>query len=182
MGERTRETKPATAHTTSTTSTSISLTPRSGYIYSDSAKAWRVFQYEVEMFREGRAHIQDWPDSSWQKNAVVESYLLHIRNLCELFDVNKRRDPDDVLPTHLFTDWDTQRCARAKQRVTELLALYGSRSNPGHLRYALNKRLAHMTLQRGEAIGYDYSKMLVPLIPVLDGLIAMVVELKGGGL
>jgi hypothetical protein len=110
----TNDVKPVPALTTTAIESGLIL-----ILDSDSAKAWRVMDYEVSMHRDTQAHIQDFPIRSWQRNAVVESHLLHIRNLCEVFDEKKGRRRDDVLPSHLFREWNAApEYAEARQRLT----------------------------------------------------------------
>ena len=100
------------------------------------------------------------------ENAITESKLLHIRNLCELFcDPDAAKHDDDIKLKDLFDDWETNE-ARYSQLVksrNDLCEAYG-KGDPSR-RATLNKRLAHTTKRRAESDGYNYTELVEVLKP-----------------
>jgi len=130
---------------------------------------WIVFAYELEMFERMLELCGDqFCFSRPINNAIVESLLLHIRNLCDLL-LSRGVDADDITLKTLLPHFNSP-------RVDELKKLYGSRKEVDSPCWTINKRLAHSTLVRSET--FDYSPMLTQLTPVLRSVISEVQQAR----
>jgi hypothetical protein len=155
---------------------------------SKPADPWIVIEYEVKMFRAALdillRHTFPFPAGSVGRvlnNAVVESAVLHTRNLCEVFLPGGNPQPDDITLTGLFADWGTNpRYDRAKDLINpDLGAAYGKSNTPGALRFDFNKRVAHSTTHRAQSSGYNYGLHLTKLEPIILDIIREFENLRG---
>jgi hypothetical protein len=132
---------------------------------SDVAPApdpWVVFDYEADMFfamcnllRQGN---QEYAALSRPiQNAVVESALLHARQLIDIL-LSPGKFSDDINLSRLLPGFQPA-------RLDELQRSYDSRSVDSPW-WTLNKRLAHATSHRGSS--HDYTNLLNQLAPVLS--------------
>jgi hypothetical protein len=139
---------------------------------------WEPVEYEIGMLRTARDMNATQPLTGDLKNIVVESLLLHTRNLCELFLPDNEKRDDDIKLTDLFDDdWETSaRYVEVKKQVDALRLAFGDRGNPNSLRGALNKRLAHLTRHRAEALGYDYTPLIAPLESLIETILVVQIE------
>jgi hypothetical protein len=65
---------------------------------------WRIIEYEISMFQ-ALACVQVHPAvPQFVKNGLAESFLLHVRNLCEIFLPPDEKKKDDLRPSDLFPD------------------------------------------------------------------------------
>lgn len=136
---------------------------------------WEVFGYEVEMFHAMcsllRAGNTDYAGLSHHvRNALVESALLHTRQLVDIL-LSRGSDPDDINLSGLIPGF-------APAKLDELQSLYGKRSIVGSPCWTLNKRLAHPTTHRGAS--FDYSVLLNRLAPVISVIIREVQAARPG--
>lgn len=127
-----------------------------------TADQWVVFQYEVDMFLNLCPLLTDGnPEYAalghWARNAVVESVLLHARQLADIL-LSKGNYPNDISLKTLLPGF-------TPKRIVELQSLYGTRTTKGSPCEVLNTRLAHATMLRGAS--YDYSPLLNQLYPLL---------------
>src|SRR5258708_65015 len=127
---------------------------------------WIVFDYEVEMFSSMIALLQTgYPDFAKLphnvRNAVVESALLHTRQLVEIL-LSRGHQRDDINLSELSGDF-------VPTRRDELEALYGGSSSVDSPCWTINKRLAHATTHRGS--NYDYADVLNLLVPLIADII-----------
>jgi hypothetical protein len=106
---------------------------------------WKVFNYEATMFRDLVAMLRD-NDRMRDlpvpiSKAIVESALLHTRQLCELLLSSGTR-PDDINLSSLLPNIQLL-------RLSQLGHAYGKSKTPGSWCWTLNKILA----QRWRSIG-----------------------------
>lgn len=104
--------------------------PPSNYYLRKGAKS---IDYRIEMFTEAY-NLFPRMSSSAQKNALIESWLTHLRALLDFFHPRPSARGEDVLTTDYLTTWD-----------------YLSPSlNPSEQRRRthIDKRLAHTTYQQ----------------------------------
>ena len=148
-------------------------------VSQNQADYWKPVGYELDLFRAARNLNTTQALAGDLKNIVVESLLLHTRNLCELFLPDNEKRPDDIRLTYLFDDWKTSdRYRELKRLVDNLLVAYGKSGDEGSLRTALNKRLAHLTRRRAEALGYDYTPKFAPLEPLIENIFVQIEQLR----
>lgn len=126
---------------------------------------WVVFEYEVDQFTSMLALLQSGNQeyaafSKPVQNAVVESALLHMRQLADIF-LSRSPELDDIKLKDLVSDEPTH--------LDELRKVYGSRNVASSPCQILNKRLAHPTTFRSD--DYDYSDLLNKLTPLLVDII-----------
>jgi hypothetical protein len=138
-------------------------------------RAWKVLNYEVQMFL-GIDHIRknlqsgNGPNTQLIRNALVESSLLHIRILVDIF-LSRGNRPDDIHLEHLGFDPNSLQPALA-ERIRALAAAYGVADDKNGNCWTINKRLAHPTTHRTEK--YDYSKVFAALDKPLREIIEFV--------
>jgi len=137
-----------------------------------SGDSWLPFEYEVMMFfgtakrrreKEGELVVIE--------NAIVESELLHIRVLSDVLLGRGHQDDDvsfeDLLPA-------AQRPKELLDALQELQPAYGTRSDDGSPCWELNKRLAHLTVHRGDR--YDYSRLFKTIEPLLHRVLSQLAQ------
>jgi len=127
-----------------------------------SEDSWKAFEYEVWMFFETRTPRDPAIADDVVANALTESALLHTRVLIEAL-INKNSRDDDVNLDRLLAGIVTSAELLAAQ--TALKTAYGTADAVGSPCWTLNKRLAHLTNERGDS--FDYG----PLRPLLDPLV-----------
>jgi hypothetical protein len=93
-------------------------------------------KYEIDMLREAAALLPGIaPDTTWE-NAVLESWVVHLRNLID-FLYPRRRRADDVVADDFVDDPDEWE--RRRRPLSEPIR---------EARERADKRLAHLTTQR----------------------------------
>jgi hypothetical protein len=135
-----------------------------------SANVWRILDYEVQMFLGidfVRSHLQVEGDAQLFKNALVESSLLHIRILADIF-LSRGKRSDDINLAKLGFNADSMEPILA-EKINALAVAYGEANDPTSNCWTLNKRLAHPTKHRTE--GYDYSDLFAALDEPLRAII-----------
>jgi len=136
-----------------------------------NAKVWRILDYEVQMFLGidyVRSHLQVKGNAQLIKNALVESSLLHVRILADIF-LSRGKQADDIDLEQLGFSTDSIEPILV-EKVNALAVAYGKANDPTSNCWILNKMLAHPTKYRTE--GYDYSK----LFAVLDEPLRAIIE------
>jgi hypothetical protein len=136
----------------------------------DSVRAWIVFDYERDMFERmlelcGNQYSFSRPIN----NAIVESLLLHVRNLCDIL-LSRGTESDEITLKNLLPSFNST-------KLDELKNLYGSGKKIDSPCWTINKRLAHSTLVRSES--FDYSPLLRQLTSCLRSLFIEVQEARG---
>jgi len=136
---------------------------------------WLVFEYEAGMF----SALWDVFQNGQQglailvlpiRNAVVESLLLHIRQLADMI-LSRGTRRDDILLVYLVQN-------HVPSRLDELDRVYGKDSIEGSPCWTINKMLAHATSIRSSS--YDYSDLVKQVAPVLEGIIQEIRGFKTG--
>ena len=143
-------------------------------------KAWRILDYEVQMFLgigylRSHLKVEGGNEARLVQNALVESSLLHIRILTDIF-LNRGKQPDDINLEQLGFD------AKAiepifSEKINTLRSVYGKSSDQSSNCWTINKRLAHPTLHRTE--GYDYSNLFKSLDEPLKKIIEYIYACEG---
>lgn len=145
---------------------------------SGKAKVWRILDYEVQMFL-GISHIRthlkvEGDNAQLLRNALVESSLLHIRILTDIF-LSRGNQPDDINLRLLGFDPNLTEPILA-EKLQALNSVYGKAKNQDSKCWIINKRLAHPTTHRTE--GYDYSDLFAsmdqPLREIIEHIYATV--------
>jgi len=140
-----------------------------------SDKVWRILDYEVQMFLgidHIRSHLRVEGDAQLIKNALVESSLLHIRILTDIF-LNRGKRADDINLGQLGFDANSIEPILA-EKISVLAMAYGEASNQTSNCWILNKMLAHPTKHRTK--GHDYSDLFSALNEPLKAIIEYIYE------
>jgi len=135
-------------------------------------RAWKMVRYEVLMYfgtNYVRTHLQggNSPNVGVVRNALVESSLLHMRILTEIF-LSRGTQPDDVNLQKLGFAVPIQDQTLA-QNIGALETAYGSSRISGSRCWTINKMLAHPTTHRSSK--YNYS----PLFNAMEGPLTAVI-------
>src|SRR5207244_872549 len=116
---------------------------------------WVVFEYEADMFfamcdllRSGNQVFAALPHHV--RNAVVESALLHTRQLADIL-LSRGTRTDDINLNALIPNL-------RPARLAELRQLFGTQNTSGCPCWTINKMLAHPTTRRSAR--YDYTNVL----------------------
>jgi hypothetical protein len=147
--------------------------------FADRSRWWVVIGYELDMLQQLiNIPSEDPARKSWVlRNSITEGKGLHTRNLCD-FCLSKL--DDDIKPSDLFDDYDTDpKYETLKARIGQLRPRYGD-NKEGSSRWAFNKMLAHPTKERGES--FDYTPFLDRVLPVLQEIMREIHRLRGGAL
>jgi len=111
---------------------------------------WTVWDYELDMFNAllPEFHSADFSQYPLRvRNAVVESFLLHTRQLADILRSSDHGDGDDVKLDKLLTGF-------TPPHLDEFKRSYGRRDDPDSPRYIINKRLMHPTNIRTDSFNY----------------------------
>lgn len=125
--------------------------------------------YEIEMFRETARQLEkDKWQGEFHKWVVLESFLLHFRNLIEFFGDPEPRDTDLSIerPDSFWTDSATRPAADvlAGLRKHDLWTKYEGANNPD----SISKYLQHCTEYRIDAKDWAVSDMYNELRATVD--------------
>ncbi len=139
---------------------------------SEKSRAWKVVGYEVLMFL-GTDHVRKHlrggtgPNTQIIKNALVESSLLHMRILADIF-LSRGKQPDDIHLERLgFSVGEED--VTLTDKVNALERVYGKSSVRESVCWTINKMLAHPTMHRSES--HDYSDVFNKLDQPLGSII-----------
>lgn len=146
-------------------------------------KAWRILDYEVQMFlgiSYLRSHlkVEGGAEAQLIRNALVESSLIHIRILTDMF-LNKGKQPDDIKLEQLGFDVKSIE-ATFVGKLDVLRRAYGESSDPTSNCWVINKRLAHPTTHRTK--GYDYNILFASMDEPLRKIIEYIYDCEKGPL
>ena len=139
--------------------------------------AWRIMDYEVQMFL-GIDHIRSQltvngsGEAQLIRNALVESSVIHIRILTDVF-LSRAKWSDDIKLEQLGFDLNSNDPVLA-EKISALSMAYGEASEPDSNCWTINKRLAHPTIHRTE--GYNYSALFSSLNEPLRAIIEYVYD------
>jgi hypothetical protein len=140
-------------------------------------KNWRILDYEVQMFLgidHLRSHLKVGGGIETQlfKNALVESSLLHIRILTDIF-LSRGKRTDDINLEQLGFSTNSIEPVIA-EKIKALTIVYGEASDQTSNCWTINKRLAHPTTHRTE--GYNYSNLFESLDKPLKAIIEYIYD------
>lgn len=124
-----------------------------------------MFQDLLSLLQPSNKYYQALLESLPLLNAVVESALLHLRQLVDILLSRDKREEDAIRLKDLLPNFQDS-------RLEELREKYGRRDNKGSPCWTLNKMLAHPTYERSDR--YDYSSLLQEMAPLVKDLIAAV--------
>ncbi|MEX2144484.1 MAG: hypothetical protein WD740_07810 [Anaerolineales bacterium] len=147
---------------------------------SDETSTWTVLDYEVQMYL-GTSHVRknlscgNSPKTQIIKNALVESSLIHMRILTDIF-LSRGNRPDDVQLKN-FGFEDIVQHAGLAEMIDSFKNVYGKSSDEDSNCWIINKKFAHPTTQRSDR--YDYSAVFNALDPLLKSIIYYVYNSKG---
>ena len=100
-------------------------------------------------------------------NALVESVLLHIRILSDIFLSRIKSHSDEINLSKIIDDENTSPVL--EQLIEELKRTYGNSKNKGSHCWTINKMLVHASDLRGS--NYDYGLVINQLYPILSRII-----------
>ena len=130
---------------------------------------WIVFDYELQMYFETRNLSKYFSAKSpldvintINKNAVVESLILHTRIMTDIL-VSKGLQNDDIVLKDLLPDWCNSEIGMTL--ITKLDNAYGKANKKDSPCWVINKMLAHPTRWRTDRFEYGSSlRQIEPLI------------------
>lgn len=102
-------------------------------------------------------------------NAIVESMLLHLRILVDIF-LSRGADADDIKLADLLPGLKSP-------LINELRNRYGNRNTAQSPCWILNKMLAHPTMLRSNS--YSYAPVLTALLPLMLPLLEEIQDARG---
>lgn len=148
------------------------------------SNAWLVLAYEVQMFRYMRIAYNS-PETlivfgKPMRNAMVESTILHARILCDLFSSESKRHEDDIGFSDLFDDWKTtgERYVNLKRYIAEMKSAYGDSKTENSPCWQFNKKLAHLTKERGAR--HVYEDAIQKVAPLIEKIVSEFESLNPG--
>ena len=138
-------------------------------------RKWKVVGYERDMFFSTLAILKNRnpvvEESQILKNAVIESAILHARNLCCIFLSVPSREVDGILLRELTIGW--KRDAGRDKLITLLeKAFFKDPVNGDTVFDAFSKRVTHAIDRKTDANSYNYAAEFV----AINGLIKAIVE------
>lgn len=139
---------------------------------------WVVFNYEADMFLDLCTMFQEQQQGLSAlpqviQNAVVESMLLHIRQLADIvLSKSKSSSSDDIVLAALIQSY-------RPSQLDEFRQLYGDHNTPSCPCWTINKVLAHATSKRSSS--YDYTPLVSQLAPILKEIVQEIRGLKASG-
>ena len=144
---------------------------------SEKDNPWIVLDYEVLMFL-GTSHVREnlqggnGPNTQIIRNSLVESSLLHIRILADIF-LDRCKYSDDIGRNKLNINFEE---GKLSEKIKVLADKYGNSRDENSNCWIINKRLAHPTIHRSDS--YNYAKVFNSLETPLKDLIKCVYALK----
>lgn len=144
------------------------------------SSVWEVLEYEILMFL-GTSHVRrhlkggNGPNTQIMKNALIESSLLHIRILADIF-LSRGNRPDDIRLTELGFILSQEDSILA-EKIGALEKVYGKSSEENSKCWVINKMLAHPTTYRSNT--YDYGNVFDELDKPLKSIIEYIYSTTG---
>lgn len=143
-------------------------------------RCWEIFTYEIDMF----AKLSDYlsPDTEYSasftafrpviKNAVIESCVLHTRNVCDIL-LSTGRDREDIRLDDLLPGFHTK-------ALEDLGMVYGFRDMPGHAAHLLH----YQALQpwQGRERESNYGPTLALMKPIIDAVLYAIRDRAGAAI
>jgi hypothetical protein len=145
---------------------------------------WGALAYEVKMYFNMRATFGNPATllilSSFIRNAIAESTVLHARILCDLFSSESKRYADDIGFPDLFDDWETvgERYMNLKSQIAQTKSAYGDSKIENSPCWQFNKMLAHLTKER--SFRHTYEEALQTVEPFIHNIVSELERLKPG--
>jgi hypothetical protein len=138
-------------------------------------REWKVVGYERDMFFSTLSILKNRnpvvEENRVLKNAVIESAIIHARNLCCIFLSVPSRASEDILLRELTLGW--KRDAGRDKLITLLeKAFFKDPVNGATVFDAFSKRVAYAVDRRADGDSYDYAAEFV----AVNGLIKAIVE------
>jgi hypothetical protein len=136
---------------------------------------WKVVGYERDMFFSTLALLKNRnpvvEENQVLKNAVIESAIIHARNLCCIFLSVPSRVGDDILLRELTLRWKRD---AGREKLIMLLekAFLRDPVNGDTVFDAFGKRVTHAIDRKADADSYNYAAEFV----AINGLIKAIVE------
>jgi len=131
-----------------------------------------VLEYELMMVSYLREILSDHSNNynskkTIIKNALVESLLLHIRIICDIYTSKSSGHDDDITLNKIIKEIDLplKDKERLENEINKLKKSYGNRKDKKSPCYIINKRLAHASNIRG--LDYNYDDVITTLFPHL---------------
>ncbi len=100
-------------------------------------------------------------------NAMVESLMLHIRILCDIFLARNKGHSDEITLNKIIQPEDNSDALASL--LAELKTSYGKSKEENTPCWTINKMLAHASEERGSK--YDYGSIIDKLFPILVKII-----------
>lgn len=100
--------------------------------------------YEISMLHYSFGQLQSKPDNRNKSNVLIESFILHSRNLIDFFLMNKKIKKDDVIALEYKT-----------KHTVWIELVQNHRAFLNKMKRRADKELAHLTLQRKSGISDD---------------------------
>lgn len=120
--------------------------------------------YEISMLHYSFGQIKTEPDNQYMTNIILESFVLHSRNLIDFFLLNKKVKIDDVIAL----DYHTK--SRTWFKIVEKHQTFLKM-----IKHRADKELAHMTLKRKYGIldekSWDYETIYSVLKEIINQFI-----------
>jgi hypothetical protein len=138
-------------------------------------RKWKVVGYERDMFFSTLALLKNRSPvvegNQVLKNAVIESAIIHARNLCCIFLSVPSRTDDDILLRQLTIRWKRD---AGREKLIMLLekAFFRDPVNGNTVFDAFSKRVTHAVDRKADADSYNYAAEFV----AINGLIKAIVE------
>ena len=140
-------------------------------------RCWEIFTYEIDMFAKLSAYLSPDAEQSTEfatfrqviKNAVVESCVLHYRNVCDIL-LSVGRHGEDIRLDDLLPGFHTQ----ALEALANAYGFRGMSGRPAHL-------LHYQALQPwlGRDRDSDYGPTLALLKPIIDAVLYAIRDRAG---
>jgi len=140
-----------------------------------NAQKWKVVGYERDMFfatlamLKNRTPVVD--ENQVLRNAVIESAIIHARNLCCIFLSVPSRERGEILLRDLTSTWE-QDPERAKLIRLLEKAFFQDPVNGATVFDAFSERITYAVDRRGDAENYSYAAEFV----AINGLVKAIVE------
>ena len=141
-------------------------------IYNDD-KSWKVFDYEVKMFKsiikyKSSISLIDRDINKIVHYAISESLILHLRVLADII-LSRGKWPDDINLNKILPNFHSS-------NIDQLNSLYGLHTEKNTPCWRFNKLLAHATTERSEC--HDYTDAVNLLAPIIENIISEINEFR----
>ena len=140
-------------------------------------RCWKILTYELDMFLrlsdyltpDHVAHEEFRGFRAGVKNAVVESCILHCRNVCDIF-LSRGQPREDIRLDDLLPGFDDP-------SLNALKEVYGLRSWTGNIAHTLHYQALQPWM--GRSTGCEYGPILARIHPLILAVIEAIGEYAG---